>query len=81
MSFVAAARRVLGAQVRQQRGMATAFSENPLIPSAPTKSSVLAFLGIVVVVPTVVYTGASCARDLVAYVEDNDIWRPEEDDD
>eukprot|EP00043_Microstomoeca_roanoka_P028331 m.17620 g.17620 ORF g.17620 m.17620 type:complete len:86 (-) comp8322_c0_seq1:305-562(-) len=60
---------------------ATTFSHEPVVPSKPNKFSLLSFVGVLAVVPAAVYAGATAAKSLVAYVEDNDIWRPEEDDD
>ncbi|EGD80849.1 hypothetical protein PTSG_01435 [Salpingoeca rosetta] len=63
------------------RRSTSGLSGHDLIPQMPSKASVLVFAGITVVLPTVVYAGASAAKNIVQYVEDNDIWRPEEDDD
>eukprot|EP01147_Barroeca_monosierra_P002227 gene2226-5237_t len=66
-------------QGTQQRTV-TSFAKSSVIPDYPPRFSFLSFLGVAVVIPSVVYAGATTAQSLVEYIEDNGIWRPSEDD-
>eukprot|EP00052_Salpingoeca_macrocollata_P004369 m.40910 g.40910 ORF g.40910 m.40910 type:complete len:78 (+) comp14171_c0_seq1:26-259(+) len=57
---------------------ATRWAHIPEQPPQPKPLIALLALG---VVATSIYAGAQLALSAVAYIEDNDIWRPEDDDD
>lgn len=63
------------------RRLACTLQHEKTFAPRPSNVSLLTVCGVLVVLPLSVYGGAELARSMVAYVEDNDIWRPEDDDD
>ena len=57
------------------------FRSHEIIPERPNNLSWITFIGFCVVTPISIYAGAETARYLVSFVEDNDIWHYEPDDD
>ena len=76
----AASRRLSPSAPWLRRAACTLENETTFAPR-PSNVPLLSVFGVLVVMPASIYGGAELARTLVAYVEDNDIWRPEEDDD
>lgn len=58
------------------RRTASTLVNDALVAPRPPNTSFLTVLGVLIVAPAAIYGGAEAARTLVAYVEDNDIWRP-----
>eukprot|EP00049_Salpingoeca_infusionum_P022423 m.6593 g.6593 ORF g.6593 m.6593 type:complete len:91 (+) comp5176_c0_seq1:208-480(+) len=58
-----------------------AFEELPTIPARPNSTSFLRIIAMSIIIPVTIYAGGEAARVSVEYLEDNDIWHPEEDDD
>eukprot|EP00056_Hartaetosiga_gracilis_P016764 m.5790 g.5790 ORF g.5790 m.5790 type:complete len:83 (+) comp4646_c0_seq1:199-447(+) len=58
-----------------KKGMAT------LITEKPSNFSFVSLFGVLVIVGITVGVGGNAAKDTVEYIEDNDIWQPEDDDD
>jgi hypothetical protein len=76
----AVVRRAAASSAPLGRRLACTLEHEKTFAPRPSNVSLLTVCGVLVVLPLSVYGGAELARSMVAYVEDNDIWRPEEDD-
>eukprot|EP00055_Hartaetosiga_balthica_P004547 m.12052 g.12052 ORF g.12052 m.12052 type:complete len:80 (+) comp3944_c1_seq2:111-350(+) len=52
-----------------------------VIASEPTSFSYISLMGVLTLLTATITVGAKSAQSSVEYVEDNEIWTPEEDDD